>query len=96
MGVSTDGQICYGILLAEGIELPWNDEKYDDGIYDWWLCTVKGYESPFEMFDDDGEYIGGEDIWPKNKVDHYFEHFRLFRKAKQQHPNLYQNVTKPT
>ena len=76
--IATIGQICYGILLDEEIELPWNDEKYDDGISDWWLYTVKGYESPFEMFDDDGEYIGGEDRWPIHKVRHYFEHFRLF------------------
>jgi len=80
MGVSTDGQICYGILLDEEVELPWGDDKYDDGIYDWWVYTVKGYEPPFEMFDDDGEYIGGESNWTTQQIDHYFEHLWLFRK----------------
>ena len=37
MGVSTDGQISFGILLDEGVETPWDDEKYAFDIEKWWV-----------------------------------------------------------
>ena len=37
MGVSTDGQICFGIAFEEGSEFPWDrDEDADWDIEDWW------------------------------------------------------------
>jgi len=32
MTVSTDGQICYGILFGEDAIFPWDDEKWDSEI----------------------------------------------------------------
>jgi hypothetical protein len=48
MGVSTDGQICFGILLNE--ETPWevvddDGEKIYEDIEDWWL-EIKGFNPP--------------------------------------------------
>src|SRR5690348_13757855 len=62
MGVSTDGQICFGILLGDeedDLELPWDDKRYED-LDDWWIDGVHGYKPPFELFDADGNYINGE------------------------------------
>ncbi|KKM61996.1 hypothetical protein LCGC14_1526060, partial [marine sediment metagenome] len=28
MGVSTNGQICYGIMFDEDTEFPWDEDKY--------------------------------------------------------------------
>lgn len=59
MSVSTDGQICFGVLLEEGAELPWNDESYDGDIENWWLA-INGFKSSVEIYDEKGEYIGGK------------------------------------
>ena len=55
MGVSTDGLICYGILLGE-VEFPWDDE--DDDIEEWWAFTVhgEGYAQTIFPFDEDGDW----------------------------------------
>ena len=37
MGVSTDGQICFGIAFEECTEFPWDSEEYDGDIDAWWL-----------------------------------------------------------
>lgn len=49
MGVSTNGQLCFGVLFEEGYEFPWED----DGLEDWWLI-----ESGWTW---DGEYPYTED-----------------------------------
>ena len=36
MGISTDGQICFGVLFEEGYEFPWDCEEYAYDIYIWW------------------------------------------------------------
>lgn len=54
MGVSTDGQLCYGVLLEEGCELPW--DAMDD--YELWWRSVNGYERVVpleELYADDGQ-----------------------------------------
>lgn len=56
MGVSTDGEISYGIGFEEGFEFPWDEHEGD--LDDWWL-EVNGYKPPFELYDDEGEYING-------------------------------------
>ena len=43
MGQSTNGQICYGILLEEEIELPWDKEEFDGNEEAWWR-TVNDYK----------------------------------------------------
>ena len=59
MGVSTDGQLCFGYLFEEGFEFPWDDEQFEDGYEDWWK-HINGYENPHEdPFTDDGEWKEG-------------------------------------
>lgn len=36
MGQSTDGQICYGILLDDGIEFPWDADEFGGDEEGWW------------------------------------------------------------
>jgi hypothetical protein len=57
MGVSTDGQICYGIAFEGDFEFPWND--YDD-IDEWWICGVHKFKPSFEIYDENGGYINGK------------------------------------
>ena len=82
MGISSDGQICYGISFDEDYEFPWNGE-WDgeaDDIDSWWLFEVCKYKNPFELFDDDGEWIGGIEA-TKEQRDAYFAPRRAFKKA---------------
>lgn len=74
MGISTDGILCFGIMLEEEIELPWGK----DDIEDWWIYEVKGYKNLYEVYDDKGEYING--VKPAEEViDKYFEARRKFK-----------------
>lgn len=57
MGVSTDGQICFGIKFEEGHEFPWDGEQWGGDIEDWWTRGVCGYKNPFEIFDASGNYL---------------------------------------
>jgi hypothetical protein len=60
MGVSTDGQIGYGVVFEEGYKFPW--DKYPSGdIEDWWTEEVLGFKHSFEIYDIDGGYIGGQE-----------------------------------
>ena len=60
MGVSTDGIICFGIALEEGTELPWEDEKYDGEIEEWWR-EITGFKDEWNPWTEDGEYRDGID-----------------------------------
>lgn len=75
MGVSTDGQICFGALLEEDTELPWQDR---DDIEDWWE-EVKGYRPNPQLFDEHGEYLNGVEP-PKEQVDAWLKHKREWKK----------------
>ena len=55
MGVSTDGQICYGIKFDEDFEFPWANDN--EAIEGWWR-KVNGYIPPFQLYDEDGDYVG--------------------------------------
>ena len=50
MGVSTDGQLCFGISIEEDTELPWDCKKYEGDIEVWWR-DINGFNpnapSPF-------------------------------------------------
>lgn len=76
MGQSTDGQICYGVMLGseEDIALPW--DGYDD-VDDWWLYEVLKFKHSFELFDDNGEWINGVEP-PQKLIDEYFAERRVF------------------
>lgn len=54
MGVSTDGEISYGILFPEGFSTPWGYEGQE--IEEWWR-VVNGYIPPIKIFDETGGYI---------------------------------------
>ena len=74
MGVSTNGQICFGVLLDENVELPW--DKDNDGDFEaWWMC-IQGYQPPFEIYDETGNYINGA-----RPPEEYYTHRHAFEKA---------------
>ena len=54
MGVSTDGQICYGIAFEEDFAFPWGDN-----LEEWWTYKVHGFKHSLELFDADGSYLNG-------------------------------------
>ena len=84
MGMHADGQICFGILLEEETELPWNDS---DGEEAWWR-SVNGYVAPFTPYTLDGSYAEG---WgPKDpRFEEYFAHQRAWEK---EHPLPFEMV----
>jgi hypothetical protein len=78
MGVSTDGEISYGIAFPEGFYFPWVEH---DDIDDWWL-DVSGYKPPFELYDATGNFIGG--VRPTSeKISAYYEPRAVFQR---EHP----------
>lgn len=58
MGVSTNGQICYGVLLEDGAELPWEQEEGGQDIDDWWRNQT-GYVPSKPVYDGDGDRLQG-------------------------------------
>jgi len=64
MSISTNGQICFGVIVDE---LPWEDED----IESWWL-DVQGYEPSFKLYES-GEYVDGVKP-PDDKIEEYFAH----------------------
>jgi len=85
MGVSTDGQICFGIAFnEEGATFPWDSDEYDGDIEDWWIYAVQGYQRPFEIFDADGEYLEG--ICPSRE--RIAEYYQLWHDFKESRPAL--------
>jgi hypothetical protein len=80
MSVSTDGQICFGVILDEEEEYPWQIKEYDDDIDDWWIFDVLGFSHSFEMFTPQGEWIGGKE-WPEEKRDQHYQEKRDFEQA---------------
>jgi len=68
MGVSTDGQICFGIALDddEATKFPWDTDEHDGDIEHWWLYE-EGYENPFELYDAYGNYLNRA-VPPDSKV----------------------------
>jgi len=80
MSQNTDGQICFGILLEEGTELPWDEDDecgYGD-VEEWWM-ELNGYTPPFEIWEkNSAEYLS--DITSEMR-DQYYEHRRQWKKA---------------
>lgn len=79
MSAATDGQICYGILLEEGVELPWNVEKHDHDLEDWWR-KVNSYVASFQPWTDEGEYAEG---WSRGdpRFKEYYAHQEAWNDA---------------
>jgi hypothetical protein len=75
MGVSTNGQLCFGLVFEKGFCFPWDvDVDGDDSgdIEQWWR-KVNGYKPPFELYTDDGNgYVGG--VKPsEKKINEYYD-----------------------
>ena len=78
MGVSTNGQICYGILFEESYEFPWDSDEWDGDIETWWLYEVCGYQNPFELRDESGHYL--DDARPlKERINEYYDTQQAFK-----------------
>lgn len=76
MSQSTDGNICFGILLDEDGEFPWSER---DDIEEWWLLDVCGFKS---MYDKNGNYISGTRP-PESVMITYYASKKAFEK---EHP----------
>ena len=83
MGVSTDAILCYGIAFDEDTVFPWQTDDADWDILDWWRDLL-GFHHSFEMFDEQGEWIGGKE-WPQEQQDAYYEEVSAFDR---EHPTL--------
>jgi len=79
MGVSTNGQICYGIMFDEDTEFPWDEDKYVGDIDEWWINEC-GFEPPFVLYNDDGTYNCEESEVDKKEKEYYKARFD-FEKA---------------
>ena len=56
---STDGQLSYGVVFDEDFEFPWDAEKWEGDIEEWWR-DVKGFSNPmYYPFDQEGDYEPG-------------------------------------
>ena len=77
MGISLDGQICFGIALDEDVKLPWDNDLFENDPKAWW-DHVLGYTPPFELFTPEGEWIDGVEA-PEETVSEYFAARRKFR-----------------
>ena len=65
MGISSDGQLCFGIDFGEEYEFPWIDEDGESDIDDWWR-EVNGYKPLYtDLWDENGNYGEGytEEKW---------------------------------
>lgn len=83
MTVSTDALLCYGIAFGEDTVFPWQTGDPDWEILDWWRDLL-GFRHSFEMFDEEGAWIGGKE-WPQERQDAYFNEVRTFDL---EHPTL--------
>jgi hypothetical protein len=77
MGVSIDGEISYGIAFPEEFEFPWDEDEESEGDIDNWWLDVNGYKPPFELYDEEGGYIGGSRP-PQEHFNACYEAERIF------------------
>lgn len=82
MGVSTDGQICFGVVCEEGTEFPWDEKPWDGDIDEWWRMEVCKYHPEVEIYDESGHYIDGKEP-SQSVIEDYFSAQRAFDK---EHP----------
>lgn len=66
MGVSTNGQISYGISFEEGFEFPWSEERGGD-IDAWCIYDALGFKHSTEIYaDTKSGYVN--DVKPSDDV----------------------------
>jgi hypothetical protein len=72
MGVSTDGQLCFGILFEEGYNFPWDDDEYEGDLEKYWR-SLKGFVNPVEYpYDENHDYKPGISGFNDPKVQAYY------------------------
>jgi hypothetical protein len=78
MPISTNGQICFGIMFKDDDEFPWNTEEYNYDLETWWIKLICGYKPPFEIYvDEEGTLL--KDV-SQDKKEEYWLHLREFKK----------------
>ena len=91
MGISSDGQICYGIEFEDEYEFPWEDEEWNQDIEKWWCFGICGYKPLFKIYDENGEHID-KNISPK-KINEYYEQYNNFKKINPMNVDIIQHCT---
>jgi hypothetical protein len=75
MGSDARASICFGVQLDPCEEYPWG---YD--MDKWWLEDVCKYTPPFEIFDKDGDFLGG--VRPlEHRITEYYQAIHTFKEA---------------
>lgn len=75
MGISSDGQISYGIAFEEETEFPWGEHE----IEEWWR-ELKGYKPSVQLYDSEGQYLNGKQ--PSNEeIKAYYNEQRAWEAA---------------
>jgi len=90
MGISTDGQLSYGVVFGEEHKFPWDAEEFEGGYIEEWWMAVKGYANThYYPFTKDGYYKEDApvliDKWGNKSLDHsnpkiqaYYDHRRAW------------------
>ena len=74
MGVSTDGQLCFGILFEEGYSFPWYDDEYEGDLEKKYWRSLKGFVNPVECpYDENHNYKPGISGFNDPRVDAYLD-----------------------
>jgi hypothetical protein len=68
--------VCFGVLLENTEQLPWNHAKYEYYINDWWIDSVCGFKPSTELFDSNREYINKYSTY--EQVQTYIEERKKF------------------
>lgn len=59
VGISTDGQLSFGVMFEEGFEFPWDSDEFGGDVDEWWRA-VKGFRNPHPCpYGADGNYRPG-------------------------------------
>ena len=46
MSTSTDGQLCFGYALGDGVELPWAGDDFES----WWCHKILGHSENVNQY----------------------------------------------
>jgi len=90
MSQTASATISYGFWFKYAYDLPWMADGLgnDYGDYEKWWKDQLSYESPFELFNEDGNWINGEGP-AQERIDDYYTHRREWEKA---HPMPFEVV----
>ena len=77
MGVSTDGQLHFGIVFEEGAEFPWDGDAFEGDIEEWWL-VARGFDVPNPYDNEEIYALHGDRDWDVKYATPYFDAQRKF------------------